>query len=148
VDAERIAAFEAPLYVIEPAEAPRQVGWSWELQNGETIFGEAGYVTDTGGHIRVRTWRKLPEGRREAIRAHVADLVANAAAGVTVAGDEHESTIVVSGHAVPARASTLGRFRFVTCIRDGRLITVAHPADAGPPALTTLVHHPLVEERR
>lgn len=28
IDAERIAAFDAPLYVVEPGEGPRLLGWS------------------------------------------------------------------------------------------------------------------------
>lgn len=138
VDAERIAAFDAPLYVIDPGEAPRLLGWSWELHNDEPIFGEAGYATDTGGLVRVRTWRSLPGGEREAIHAHQADLIANAGAGASSTEVPHESVVVVNGEPVAASASTLGRFQFLWFSFGGQLITVAHPASTATPSLTTL----------
>ncbi|WP_308796994.1 hypothetical protein [Agromyces silvae] len=145
IDAERMAAFDAPLYVIEPDEAPRLLGWSWEVHNDEPIFGEAGYVTDTGGPIRIRTWKSAPGGTREAINAHLADLISNVGAGAESMTDANDTTVLVNGTSVTASASTLGRFLFLSFTYEGLLITMAHPVASATPTLTTLVREPPAE---
>ena len=142
VDAVRYAEFGAPLYVIAPPAEPTLMGWSWETHGSVPIFGEAGYLTEAGVPLRVRTWASLPEGAHAAIAAHSADLIANAEAGTSALHGEHDATVVVSGRPVPARAWALGRFQFVALTLASRLVTVAHPATSDPPALTTLDRWP------
>mgnify|MGYP001337988508 CR=1 FL=1 len=55
VDAVRYAEFGAPLYVIAPPAEPTLMGWSWETHGSVPIFGEAGYLTEAGVPLRVRT---------------------------------------------------------------------------------------------
>lgn len=86
----------------------------------------------------MRTWRSVPGGVREAINAHLADLISNVGAGAASAEDQHETVILVNGTSIGASASTLGRFRFLSFELEGQLITMAHPVANATPALTAL----------